>query len=87
MPDYSTSGENDRNCDFVKDLIKSYIEQIERRFRPEHHNTDGGIYVGIAGVAFMFLKMASSECFQENRQELLGKAFTYIKVENFGIPN
>ena len=84
LPDYSTSGQNEGNCDFVQDLIKSYVQQIEQRFKPAPQNTDEGtgLYVGVAGIAFMFLKMACSKCFQEKRQELLAKAFTYIKVEN-----
>ena len=86
LPDYSTSGQNEGNCDFVQDLIKSYVQQIEQRFKPAPQNTDEGtgLYVGVAGIAFMFLKMACSKCFQEKRQELLAKAFTYIKVENWG---
>ena len=79
LPDYSESGvRNDTN--FVLDLIKSYVQEIEKRFKPTSRNTEGGLYVGVAGVAFMFLKMAGSKCFQEKRQELLQKALSYIKV-------
>ena len=80
LPDYTASGQNERNCNFVQDLIKSYVQQIEERFKPILQNADGGIYVGVAGVAFMFLKMACSGTFHEKRQELLEKALTYIKV-------
>ena len=78
LPDYRTSGQNERT--FVQDLIKSYVQQIEQRFKPIPQNAVGGLYLGVAGVAFMFLKMACSEPFQEKRQELLGRALTYIQV-------
>lgn len=82
LPDYSTSDQNGRNCDFVRDLIKTYMQRIVEKFKPLRipRNADGGLYVGIPGVAFMFLKMARSEFFEDMRQELLRKAFTYIKV-------
>ncbi|XP_028410466.1 lanC-like protein 3 homolog [Dendronephthya gigantea] len=79
LPDFTTGGQNE-NCDFIQDLIKSYVEEIEERFKPTPNNANGGLYLGASGVAFMYLKMACSESFQEKREELLQKALAYIKV-------
>ena len=80
LPDYSTSIQNATKCDFVKDLINSYVQQIEEKFPPTLNNAEGGLYTGTAGVAFMFLKMACSGLFQKKREEFLERASIYIKV-------
>ena len=80
LPDYSNIDQNVRNTDFAKGLIKSYVELIEQGFKPTPQNADGGLYLGVAGIAFMFLKMACSKFYKEKRQELLNKALAYIKV-------
>lgn len=79
LPDFTTGCQNE-NCDFIQHLIKSYVRQIEERLTPTPNNANGGLYIGASGVAFMFLKMACSESFQEKREGLLEKALSYIKV-------
>lgn len=79
LPDYSNFAEN-LSFDFVPGLIDNYVEQIEDKFKPIPQNADGGLYVGAAGVAFMYLKLSGSKYFHGKRTQLLEKALIYVKV-------
>ena len=79
LPDYSNFAEN-LSFDFVPSLIDNYVEQIEDKFKPIPQNADGGLYVGAAGVAFMYLKLSGSKYFHGKRTQLLEKALIYVKV-------
>jgi hypothetical protein len=63
-----------------KPIILQYADAIVQNMPPTFENCDGGLYVGCAGVAYMFYYMAQSTIFPERRDELLTKARNYTDV-------
>ena len=63
-----------------KEIIKSYANLIVEQVPPTFDNCDGGLYVGCAGIAYMFYYMGNSDIFIESRDELLTKARNYTDV-------
>lgn len=63
-----------------REVILTYANSIVQRMPPTFDNCDGGVYVGCAGVAYMFYYLAQSEIFQDMRQDLLTKARNYADV-------
>lgn len=43
-------------------------------------NCDGGLYVGNAGIAYMFYSLAGNEAFRDNRSTFLERAMMYANV-------
>lgn len=55
-------------------------ESIMEGMPPTLDNCDGGLYVGNAGIAYMFYHVASNAAFSEMRSDFLDQAVMYSKV-------
>ena len=66
--------------DYVKDLIPQVLQVIGQNCQPLRRNADGGLYVGVAGIAYAFYYIAEHKDFADRRQEYLEKAAQYIQV-------
>ena len=63
-----------------KEIIKSYTNLIVEQMPPTFDNCEGGLYVGCAGIAYMFYYLANSEIFSDYRDEFLTRARNYTDV-------
>ncbi|XP_067676711.1 lanC-like protein 3 [Haliotis asinina] len=63
-----------------KEMSESLAKTVSEKMAPNLDNCDGGLYVGNAGVAYMFWYLASSAAFEEKRKQLLEQAFEYFGV-------
>ncbi|XP_049876637.1 lanC-like protein 3 [Pectinophora gossypiella] len=59
--------------------IDDYIKNTVKRLVPSHKNVEGGLYVGITGVAYMFYYLAKNPLFSENKKNYLEKGMEYLK--------
>jgi len=60
-PDYSEGEEVVIDRGKVEELIKKYVGKIERHTQPDGRSRRGDLYVGDAGIAFMFWKLENSK--------------------------
>lgn len=58
--------------------IQELISSIERHERPDVRKADGGLYVGIGGIAYMYYHLSKIVAFYDRRQEYLKKGLEYI---------
>ncbi|XP_071112770.1 lanC-like protein 3 [Haliotis cracherodii] len=63
-----------------KEMSESLAKTISEKMAPNLDNCDGGLYVGNAGVAYMFWYLASCAAFDDKRKHLLEQAFEYFGV-------
>ena len=68
------------DLDCWRRIVLSTTQIINEKMPPTFDNCDGGLYVGCAGIAYMYYYLASNPCFAEHRQELLIKARNYTDV-------
>ena len=68
------------DAEFWKKVVVSMARNIVERMPPTFNNCDGHVYVGCAGVAYMFYYLAKSEIFADMKQEYLIKAKNYVDV-------
>jgi hypothetical protein len=62
-----------------KSKIHDTVKVIADRQKPTVKAADGGLYVGIAGISYMFYHMSLSPTFVEEKSKLLGKGLEYIE--------
>lgn len=78
--DYDPNKPFDINEVFIKDLIGKYVAEILLHTDPHKHKINsrsrGDLYVGLSGIAFMFLRISQS-C-MSNEFPALEKAKTYV---------
>lgn len=55
-------------------------ESIVEGMPPTLENCDGGLYVGNAGIAYMFYHLAQNQAFSEKRSDFLERAVMYANV-------
>lgn len=80
-PDHHQAGaflETDkaRWCDQILQLCDSIMQGMP----PAPENCDGGLYVGNAGIAYMFYSLAKNESLKDHRSTLLENAMLYTRV-------
>ncbi len=80
LPDFVPGTRVQVDSNFFKKAITNMMDTIVQNMPPTFDNCDGGLYVGCAGVAYMFQYVANSEPFLDTRQELLTKARNYVDV-------
>lgn len=67
------------DTDEVKGQIIEHIQNITKRLTPSKKNVDGGLYVGISGVSFMFYYLSKNPLLSENKSIYLNKAMEYLQ--------
>lgn len=61
----------------IKQQIDEHLKNITKRLQPTTKNVDGGLYVGVTGVAYMFYHLSKNPQLSENKKEYLNKAIEY----------
>ena len=81
MPDYVPASRVNVDKEYWKQVIKKTLNAITSNMPPTVQHCDGGLYVGCAGVAYMFYYLANSAVYADEvsiRKEFLIKARTYL---------
>ncbi len=63
-----------------KQIVLGITKNIMDNMPPTFDNCDGGAYVGCAGVAYMFQRLAESALFAAEKDDFLTKARNYSDV-------
>ncbi|CAB3257246.1 unnamed protein product [Arctia plantaginis] len=77
--DYKPGSDVVVDKDAVVAQINEYVGSITKRLQPTQKNVDGGLYVGITGVSFMFLYLAKNPTLSSQKAFYLQKGFEYLK--------
>ena len=80
MPDYVPGGQVQVNKDFWKQQIVALTKAIMSKMPPTLDNCDGGLYVGNAGVAYMFYYLSMHVDFADMKSTFLEQAMLYLRV-------
>ncbi|KAJ8717700.1 hypothetical protein PYW07_005630 [Mythimna separata] len=59
--------------------INDHINNITKRLSPSRKNVDGGLYVGVTGVSYMFYYLSKNPVLSENKSMYLKQALDYLK--------
>ncbi|XP_068620731.1 lanC-like protein 3 [Battus philenor] len=59
--------------------INEYVKNITKRLQPSNKNVDGGLYVGVTGVSFMFYYLYKNPMLSEKKNFYMEKALEYLK--------
>lgn len=65
--------------DSVLAQINSILQSINTKIVPDERNAEDGLYLGTAGIAYMYYKLSQSSSFQQHSVALLDKAEEYVK--------
>lgn len=60
--------------------IQEVVSIIEKHERPYARKADGGLYVGIGGIAYMYYHLSKIDVLSDKRQEYLRKGLEYISA-------
>ncbi|XP_075981763.1 lanC-like protein 3 homolog [Anticarsia gemmatalis] len=77
--DYKPGAINVIDKDAISDQISEYVQNISKRLQATRKNVDGGLYVGVTGVSFMFLYLAKNSLLSANKSMYLEKSLEYLK--------
>ncbi|KAF4525896.1 hypothetical protein B566_EDAN013145 [Ephemera danica] len=78
MPDH-TEGENVTILESQwRSKILNTIESITKRQPAKVADADGGLYVGVGGIGFMFYYLSQSDVLTDRRDELLCRGLEYV---------
>ncbi|KAL0820628.1 hypothetical protein ABMA28_006465 [Loxostege sticticalis] len=77
--DYQPGAELMIMKDDINRQITDHVKSITKRLQPTRKNVDGGLYVGVTGVAFMFHYLSKNPLLSENKRQYLEKAMEYLK--------
>lgn len=80
IPDFVAGGQVDVKKQFWKEQIVSLTKSITAGMPATLDRCDGGLYVGNAGVAYMFYYLANHEDFADMKPALLDQSMMYLKV-------
>jgi hypothetical protein len=78
LPDYQVDSNQFTEQNW-KSKIQDTVNVIVDRQKPSVNAADGGLYVGIAGIGYMFYHMSLSPTFVEEKSKLLGKGLEYFE--------
>ncbi|CAK1584273.1 unnamed protein product [Parnassius mnemosyne] len=67
------------NNEVVVQQINDYVKNIVKRLQPTHKNVEGGLYVGITGVSFMFYYLSKNPLLSEYKNVYIEKAQEYLR--------
>ena len=65
--------------DEVTSQIHEYTNSISKRLQPSRKNVDGGLYVGVTGVSYMFYNLSKNPLLSDNKAVYLEKSIEYLK--------
>ena len=65
---------------YWKNVVVSMANSIVEKMPPTFDNCGGHVYVGCAGVSYMFYYLANTEALKDMKQELITKARNYTDV-------
>nr|XP_026491888.1 lanC-like protein 3 [Vanessa tameamea] len=71
-------GEVPLHKDEIISQINDILSNITKRLQPAHKNVEGGLYVGVTGVSFMFYYLSKNPLLSEKRTSYLEKALEYL---------
>lgn len=77
--DYTPSAAVDLNRDEIINHLNEHVRNITSRFQPTRKNVEGGIYVGVTGVAYMFYYLSKIPALSDYKNEYLEKGLEYLK--------
>ncbi|CAH2242304.1 jg25218 [Pararge aegeria aegeria] len=58
--------------------INEHTKNITKRLLPQRKNVDGGLYVGITGVSYMFYYLSKNPLLSSNKSSYIEKAVEYL---------
>jgi lantibiotic modifying enzyme len=59
--------------------INEHLQNITTRLQPSSNNVDGGMYVGVTGVSYMFYYISKNPALSEYKREYLLRSMDYLK--------
>lgn len=59
--------------------MHDHINNIIKRLHPSRRNVDGGLYVGITGISYMFYYLSKNPLLSENKSLYLKNGIDYLK--------
>lgn len=65
--------------DMLTGQIVEHTKNITKRLQPSRKNVDGGLYVGITGISYMFYYLSKNPLLSENKATFLQKGIEYLK--------
>ena len=80
LPDFTPGSRVNIDVAKWKGKVLDITDSIMKGMPPAPDNCVGGLYIGCAGVAYMFRYLASLENFSDEREALLSKARNYVEV-------
>lgn len=87
FPDFSPGSKVDVNQARWTSQVVQIAESIVQGMPATLENCDGGIYVGNAGIAYMFYCLAQNESFKDMRSSYLEKAVIYGNISQEYVRN
>ncbi|CAG5036013.1 unnamed protein product [Parnassius apollo] len=67
------------NNEVIIQQINEYVKNIIKHLQPTHKNVEGGLYVGVTGVSFMFYYLSKNSLLSEYKNGYIEKAQEYLK--------
>lgn len=78
-PDYDTHfGIPKLSEDKVKSFVNQLVVDIEKKVLPTDKNGDDGVYLGTAGISYMFYHLSKVPAFADRKLTYLMKALQYV---------
>ncbi|KAJ0174277.1 hypothetical protein K1T71_010423 [Dendrolimus kikuchii] len=77
--DYKQNASLTIDKDEITNQINEHVKNITKRLQPSKKNVDGGLYVGISGVSFMFYYLSKNPFLSENKGIYLEKGMEYLQ--------
>lgn len=77
--DYKLGATTLINREDLTHQIDEYLKNITKHLVPSRKTVDGGLYVGITGVAYMFYCLSQNSFLTDKKSVLLQKGVEYIK--------
>lgn len=62
----------------ITSQITEHVTNITKRVQPHPKNVDGGLYVGVTGVSYMFYYLSKNPLLSANKSSYVEKAFEYL---------
>ncbi|KAL4233772.1 LanC-like protein 3 [Mactra antiquata] len=87
FPDYSPGSNVDINRASWVAQVSQIAESIVQGMPAALENCDGGLYVGNAGISYMFYWLSQNEAFKDMRKNYLEKAVIYANVSQEYVKN
>lgn len=78
MPDFS-EGEMKLSDEELQNNVQNLVSSILANFSSNDMNADDGIYLGTAGVAYMFYHLSKVPAFRKMQQNYLANAVDYLR--------